>query len=72
VLAPATNFSDALDFLRWAWNCAELPMELRVRAAVAALPYVHARIGKAGKRAAAELQAKTAHEGTEWDGLLQQ
>lgn len=45
-------------------------VELRVRCAVAALPYCHPKAEAGGKRARAQLAAETAEIGTEWDELL--
>jgi hypothetical protein len=46
--------------------------ELRVRCAIAALPYCHPRAPDAagGKKAAVEAAARDAERGTEWERLL--
>ena len=44
--------------------------ELRIRCAVAALPYTSPKAEAGGKRAKMQRDAATAERGTEWDALL--
>lgn len=46
------------------------PAELRLRAAMAAAPYVHDRAGARGRKHAAEEVAREAEPGTDWERLL--
>lgn len=58
---PQTD--DALEFLKAAMNDAAMPVAQRVRAAIAAAAYQHAKKGESGKRAGAEGAAKVAAAG---------
>ena len=61
-----------LEYMLAVLNDETAPAARRDRMAIAAAPYVHARVGdqRLGKREAAQLAAQTAGEGTGWDGLL--
>ena len=56
----AITFSDPLDFLRAAMNDPAASDKLRVEAAKALMPFVHARKGEGGKKDAASDAAKKA------------
>lgn len=59
-----------LEFLLGVVEDEAADVELRVRCAVAALPYCHPKAEAGGKRARQRLDAETAEVGTEWDALL--
>ncbi|KQQ31998.1 hypothetical protein ASF61_16830 [Duganella sp. Leaf126] len=59
----AITFSDPLDFLRAAMNDPAASDKLRVEAAKALAPFVHARKGESSKRDEAKDRAKTAASG---------
>ena len=49
--APVVNeFATPLDFLRAAWTGQIAPTAGQLRAAVAAMPYTHKKLGEGGKR----------------------
>ena len=71
--------ASALDYLARVWGDSSIPMQLRVNATKIALPYLDEIIkpGSAAKskeyvskKQLANDNAKTAHKGTEWDGLV--
>lgn len=49
---------------------ADLPLATRRDAGALALPYCHPKIADVGKKEQAELDARRAERGSEWDGLL--
>lgn len=49
--APVVNdYSDPLDFLRSTWSGEIAPTAGQLRAAVAAMPFLHKRLGEDGKK----------------------
>ena len=49
-LPVLNDYPDPLEFLRAVWSGQITPTALQVRAAVAALPFVHAKLGEGGKK----------------------
>lgn len=71
-LMPASPAAQSpLEFLLATMRDSNADPRLRLDAAKTAALYVHVRAGGEGKKAAADALASTAHEGTEWDSLLQ-
>lgn len=66
----AAGPADPLAYLLAVMNDPEADPARRDRAAIAALPYLHARPGAEGKKGAAARGALDAEDGTEWEGLL--
>ena len=66
----AQQAPDPLDYLLGVMRDPEADPARRDRAAIAALPFVHARADAGGKKAAAEAAARHAEAGTEWESLL--
>ncbi|TCZ61270.1 hypothetical protein [Roseicella aquatilis] len=66
----AEGEADPLAYLLAVMNDPAADPARRDRAAIAALPYVHARADAGGKKAAALAAASDAESGTEWEWLL--
>lgn len=49
-LPVVNNFADPLDFLKATWAGEISPTAMQVRAAVAAMPYTHKKLGEGGKK----------------------
>ncbi|ELT4632943.1 MULTISPECIES: hypothetical protein [Acinetobacter calcoaceticus/baumannii complex] len=60
-IQAAKNLADPLEFLESVYSDPVEDMALRVRAAQAALPYVHGKVAEKGKK---ETKAETAREGS--------
>ena len=60
-IESAKNLADPLEFLESVYSDPVEDMALRVRAAQAALPYVHGKVAEKGKK---ETKAETAREGS--------
>lgn len=60
-MEAAKNLADPLEFLESVYSDPVEDMALRVRAAQAALPYVHGKVAEKGKK---ETKAETAREGS--------
>ncbi|HGF9306065.1 phage-like protein [Acinetobacter baumannii] len=60
-IQAAKNLADPLEFLESVYSDPIEDMALRVRAAQAALPYVHGKVAEKGKK---ETKAETAREGS--------
>lgn len=68
VLPPVLGRTPA-EFLLSVMNNEAVDARLRIEAAKILMPYFHQRVD-VSKKAAAQVKAMTAHEGTEWEGLL--
>ena len=71
--APTPGRISPLDYMLSVMNDPGVDDARRDRMAIAAAPYVHARVAdaKRGKKEEAEQAARTAERGTSWDQLLQ-
>src|SRR3954467_619974 len=71
--APTPGRISPLDYMLSVMNDSGVDDARRDRMAIAAAPYVHARVAdaKRGKKEEAEQAARTADCGTSWDQLLQ-
>lgn len=57
-----TDYPDSLSFLQDAYNNPKLSKSMRLSAAVAALPYEHAKLGEQGKKEKAKDRAREASQ----------
>lgn len=63
VFAPPSDGMSPLEFLLWAQNQELVPLDLRIRAATAAAPYKHQKLGEGGKKDKEGDAAKDAAKG---------